>query len=201
MAGTTLNWRIGDILLGAGQIFANLAIPGAGARLTLDATTKTPDSTANPTAIHLGATQAGAVLKVGMSMQEYTVDEFKAPVVTEVEGVAASIEGSFAGILDTALLALLSPGVGTAGTGSGYAEIALGSKPLAYTSIAIIAPRHDDPTKMVVAQLYRALNTTGFEANFARTAMGFTPFNFKGYEVTTRAAADTLGKFWHEVAV
>lgn len=200
MAGTADNWRTSDIILGAGKLYANVAIPGAGARLTLDATTKTPDSTANPNAIHLGSTQAGAKLTVATQMQDYFVDEFAAPIVSNVEGVAANIEGAFAGIANTTFLELLTPGLGTHGTASGYSQLTLGRRALVYTSVCIIAPRYDDPTKTVVAQLYKALNTTGFEATFGRKELSFTPFNFKGYEVTTRAAADTLGNFWYEIA-
>lgn len=200
MAGTADSWKTDNIILGAGRIYANVAIPGGGGRITLDATTKTPDDTANPSAVHLGATQAGAKLSVTTQWQEFFVDEFHAPIVTNVEQVAMTLEGAFAGVRDTALLTLLTPGMGTSASGSGYAQMTFGRRAVAYTSVCIIAPRYDDPTRVVIAQLYKALNTTGFEASFARKELNYSPFNFKAYEVTSRAAADTLGTFWYEVA-
>ena len=198
MAGTSLAWKTDNILLGAGQIFAKVAIPGAGARLTLDATTLTPDATANPTAIHLGATQEGAKVSITTSWEEYFADEFAAPIQTNVTQVAASLTGAFLGVTDTALLELLTPGMGTKTTGSGYDQVTFGRRAVVYTSVAIIAPLIEDPTKVAVFQLYKTLNTKGIEFDMARKKMAATPFEFKGYEITTRAAGDTLATFWKQ---
>jgi hypothetical protein len=198
MAGTTLSWKTTNIILGAGKLFANVAIPAAAARMTLDATTKTPDSTANPLAIHLGATQAGTKVMIKSQIEDYFVDEFAASVATNVSQVDASMEGALVGVTDMDLLALLTPGMGTKGTGSGYDEVTMGQKAIAYTSIALIAPLIEDTTKVIVVQFYKALNTTGIEINFGRKDLAFTPFNFKAYEVTTRAAADTLANIYKE---
>lgn len=201
MAGTSLSWKTTNIILGAGQLFANMAIPGAGARATLDATTKTPDSTANPNAIHLGATQAGTKVMIKTQLEEYYVDEFAAAVATNVSQVDASMEGGLVGVTDMDLLELLTPGMGTESAGSGYAQVTMGQRAIVYTSVALIAPLIEDTTKVMVVQFYKALNTTGVEINFGRKDLAFTPFNFKAYEVTTRAAADTLANVWKEVVV
>lgn len=200
MAGTTLSWKTDKILLGAGQIFAKVAIPGAAARLSLDATTLTPDSTANPTAIHLGATQEGAVATVKTQWEEYFVDEFPAPIQTSISQVEASLSGAFVGSTDMDLLELMTPGMGTKVTGAQYEQITFGRRAVVYISVAIIAPLIEDVTKVCVFQLYKALNTTGIETPFARKKLAFLPFNFKGYEITTRAAGDTLASLWKQVA-
>jgi hypothetical protein len=199
MAGTTLSWKTTNVLLGAGQIFANVAIPGAGARLTLDATTKTPDSTANPSAIHLGATQEGSKAMIKSTWEEFFVDEFAAPIQTNITQIEASLSGNFVGVMDTALMELLTPGMGTKTTGSGYEQLTFGSRAVVYPSIVIIAPLIEDSTKVMVFQLYKALNQAGVEFDVGRKKLAFTPFNFKGYEITSRAAADTLCSLWKQV--
>lgn len=201
MAGTTLAWKTTNIILGAGKLFANMAIPGAGARATLDATTKTPDSTAHPNAIHLGATQAGTKVMIKSQIEDYFVDEFAAPVATNVSQVDATMEGALVGVTDMDLLELLTPGMGTQAAGSGYDEVTMGQRAIVYTSVCLIAPLIEDTTKVIVVQFYKAINTTGAEINFGRKDLAFTPFNFKAYEVTTRAATDTLANVWKEVAV
>src|SRR5687768_9230713 len=119
MAGTSLSWKTTNIILGAGQLFANVAIPAASARMTLDATTKTPDSTANPLAVHLGATQAGTKVMIKSQIEDYFVDEFAAPIATNVSQVDARMEGALVGVTDMILLGLLTPGMGTRSTASG----------------------------------------------------------------------------------
>ncbi len=51
MAGTATDWNAAAIAVTKGQLWANLAIPAAGARLTV-ATDGTPDAIANPNAKH-----------------------------------------------------------------------------------------------------------------------------------------------------
>lgn len=199
MAGTTLAWKTDKVLLGAGQIFAKVAIPGAAARMTLDATTLTPDSTANPSAVHLGATQEGAVALVKSQWEEYYVDEFAAPIQTNITQIEASLSGAFVGVTDMDLLEIMTPGMGTKVTGAQYEQITFGRRAVVYISIAIIAPLIEDTTKVGVFQLYKALNTTGIEFPIGRKKLAFTPFTFKGYEITTRAAADTLASVWKQV--
>src|ERR1051325_1400354 len=119
MAGTNPNWRVAARALGEGQLWANLAIPGAGARLTL-ATDGTPDSTANPNAIHLGATKSGAKLMVKPTRQDFNVDEFDTPIDSMITQLESAISAELVGVTDMALLELLSAGFGTKAVGSGY---------------------------------------------------------------------------------
>jgi hypothetical protein len=121
----------------AGQLWGLLATPGAGARLTLDAD-GTPDATANATAFHYGATKAGAKLMAKGAFKKFSVDEFRAPIVTNVETVEAGISAELVGVTDMDVMKNLLPGI-------------------------------------------------------------FTPANFVGYEITTRAAADTLMNYWKQI--
>ena len=200
MAGTALSWKTTNIILGAGKLFGRVAQPGAGARMTIDAATLTPDSTANPSAIHLGATQAGTKVSIKSTIDDYFVDEFAAPIATSLSQVEAMMEGALVGVTDVDLLGYLAAGQGTVVKGVGFEEVSFGQTAITYSSIAIIAPLIEDPTKILVVQFYKAINTAGIEINFGRKDLAFTPFNFKAFEVTTRAATDTLAKIWKQIA-
>jgi hypothetical protein len=200
MAGTTLTWKTTNIAQNAGQLFYNLALPGAGAKLTLDATTKTPDSTANPSAKHAGATTGGSKVMAKSSNTKYYVDEFRAPIVTSIDTVEMGISAEVVGVTDSEFLAFLLPGVGTYATGSGFKEVRIGTKAITYSSIALIYPLIEDTTKVGVFHLYSAINDVGVEWAVSRKALGSTPVSFVGYEITTRAATDTIGNIWNEIA-
>jgi hypothetical protein len=199
MAGTAVSWKTTNIALNPGQLWANLAIPGAGARLTLDAD-GTPDATANPSALHLGATKAGAKFMVKSTVTNVQVDEFRAPISSFVDAVQMGISAELVGVTHSELLAFLLPGVGTYSTASGYKQVTIGSKAIVYSSIACIFPLIEDVTKYGVFHIYSGLNDAGVEWAQARTELGGTPVSFVGYEITSRAVADTLGNVWKQIA-
>lgn len=194
MAGTTDNYRQSDIVLGAGRLYGEVGVPANNARIAIDATTLTPDATTG--AVHLGATKAGTVLTVTESFSEFPVDEFPDPLIVNLETTGMMLEGELAGVLDMELLELLSPGAGTYATGSGYKQLTIGRRAIVYQGVCVVAPRADDPTKIVIAHIYKAINHAGIKANFGRKEQGFTPFQFKGYAITTRDADDTLGNIF-----
>lgn len=199
MAGTALDWKTAKIAQNAGQLWRGLAIPGAGARLTL-AADGTPDATANPNAKHLGATKAGAKLMVKSTLTKFYVDEFRGAIVTNLDAIEMGISAELVGLTDMELLAWALPGVGTRTTASGYDQVTIGSKAIAYDSIACIFPLIEDPTKFGVFHIYSGLNDTGVEWAQARKELGSSPISIVGYEITTRAATDTLGSAWKQIA-
>ncbi len=199
MAGTAPNWRVAARALGEGQLWANLAIPGAGARLTLH-TDGTPESVANPNAFHLGATKSGAKLMVKPTRQDFFVDEITAPVDTIITAMESAIAAELVGVTDMDLLELLTSGFGTLSSASGYEEISFGTKADTFTSIAHIFPTREDPTKFAVWHLYKAMNDAGLDFGSAKKEMSFTPVNFKSYAISTRAAVDQYGKYWKQAA-
>lgn len=199
MAGTAPNWRVAAVAQNPGQLWADLAIPGAGARLTLDAD-GTPDATANPNAMHLGATREGAKLMIKSSFTNYEADEFTSPIITNLEKVDMGIAAELLGVTDMELVEFLLPGVGTSASAAGYEQIKVGRKAITYSSLALIFPRNDDPTRFAVFHIYRGLNDAGIEWAQGRKVMGGIPVNFVGYEITTRAQNDTVGSYWKQVA-
>lgn len=199
MAGTATNWNVAAIAQNQGQLWANLAIPAAGARLTLH-TDGTPDSTANPNAKHLGMTREGAQFMVKPKFDQYYADEFVQPIKTGLSEQEMMITAELLQVTDTALLELLTPGVGTKTTGTGYEQVTFGQRPIVYSSVAVIFPTEADPTKFAIFQLYKAINEGGIDMKIGRKTLSGIPVSFRGFDIPTRAIADTAGSFWKQVA-
>ena len=205
-SATAKSWRVAALAQNAGKLWGSLAIPSAGSRLLVHVADGTPDATANSTAFHFGATEKGAKLMVKPSFDKFTVDEFRGPVATNIGGLDMGIAASLVGITDMDVMTHMMPGVGTYSTGiaSGdfvaYKMIQIGVKAITYQSVACIFPLIEDTSKWGVFHVYSALNDNGVEWEQSRKALGFTPANFVGFEITTRAATDTMGCYWKQIA-
>lgn len=203
MAGSTLNWNTVNIPRGQRvELWAKLAVPAAGARLTLH-TDFTPDGTANPTALHLGRTEDGAEIRYATTLQHRVSDEFDSPFDTSIEMVEAIIAATLMPTLDTSIMEVLMPGT-TKASGTGYEELPLGGStgaPSKY-SVAAIWRMPEDNTKVAVFHLYNAINDSqlAFRIRRGANAIGSTPIAFRGFAVASRAAGDQIGKFWKQVA-
>lgn len=200
MPGTAVNWDVAAIANSRGQLWANVAIPGAAGRITLH-TDGTPESVANPDAVHLGMTREGAKYLVKPTSEDFFADEFRAPIKSSLTGMEGSISAELLQVTDMEILELLSAGFGDRVTAAGYDQVTFGALTLVYTSIALIFPLEADATKYGVFQLYKARNDSGIEGGVSGKSLSGIPVLFKGYEVTSRAAADTFGTIWKQVAV
>jgi hypothetical protein len=200
MAGTATRYDATKIRAGQiGQLWANLAIPAAGARLTL-ATDGTPDATANPTAVHLGMTKAGSTGKIGMTVTDQFADEFPDPIASSYDQTEVTLDGALIQIFDEEMLKIVTANFGSYATAAGYKQFTFGSKALTYPSIALIFPTQMDPTKFAVFQLYKAMNVSGLTIGaIDRKGMSETPFSFKGYGIPSRAAGDTHSSYWWQI--
>jgi hypothetical protein len=198
MAATAKSWRTTALAQNAGDLWCSLAIPGAAARMVI--TSGTPDSVLNTSAFHLGATKGGSKLMIKSGMTKHYVDEFRGPIVTNIDTVEMGISAELVAVTDMDVMTHMLPGVGTYATGSGYKEIRVGIKAIAYQSVALIFPLIEDTTKYGIFHIYSALNDTGVEWAQSRKELGFTPCSFVAYEITSRAATDTAGTYWKEIA-
>lgn len=200
MAGTATRYNPLTIPMGVvAQLWANLAVPSAGNRLTLD-TDGTPDAAANPSAKHLGHTDAGLTVTVRETVIDYRADESPYPIGSSVESSEAMIEGSALQVSDEELMKILGSQIGTYSTAAGYKQFTLGYKPtITYNSMAVIYPSPLDSTKFAVFQLYNARNVNGFQFSVGRRNRASTGFQIKGYGLTARAAADQLGNYWWQI--
>ncbi len=199
MAGTAYSWKTSNVAQNYGWLWRGCAIPGAAARPTLH-TDGSPDATANPSALHMGATKAGAKLMIKSNLTKYYVDEFRGPIITNLDTVEMGISAELVGVTDEILMAYLLPGVATRSTASGYDYMTIGSKAIAYDCVLLTFPLIEDVAKFGWFQLYSAINDTGVEWAQGRKELGFAPVSFVGYETTSRAVADTLGQVGKQIA-
>lgn len=201
MAGTADNFNNTTVLIGPGKIYADLAIPGHGGRLIIDAATLTPDAGQNPDARHLGYTREGGEVTVRPEVTRFFGDESPYPLISRVQQEVVAISGEILQVADFDLLEILMP-TSTRTTINGIDGIHFGgSGVLNYTSVAIIAPLEEDPTRVWVAQLYRAFNDQGLAARVSRTSLAGSPFAFQGEAISTRPAGDQIGILFKQLAV
>lgn len=199
MAGSTLNWNAAQITNQYGYFWVGLAIPGAGARITLH-TDGTPESVANPSAKHLGHTSEGWEMTAAASTEDMTVDEQVAPIDTSVSDLAVALAANLVQTQDiSGVLQHLVSGFGTYATAAGYEQIQLGITTIVFTASALITATKNDATKFMVYNLYKSKNDSGLANQIRRRALGNNPVAFRGYGITSRAATDTVGNFWKQI--
>src|SRR5262245_12067816 len=202
MAATARDYDANEIILGPSDLWLSVAVPGAGARLTVDTTAgvHTPESVANPSAFHLGMTESGSTVSYKPEIQNFGTDELTAPHLSRIISESITIKSNLLQVFDRPLLAKISAG-GTYGsntnTSTGYEELTMGGlSALATFSIAVIGPQLADPTKFYVFQLYKTYNKAGFEFNITRKDQSKTPHEVEGLAITTRAIGDQVGNCW-----
>lgn len=200
MAGTATRFDVAKIPMGViATVWTGLANPSAGARLTLDAD-GTPDATANPSAKNLGHTDAGLSISATESTSDFFADESFGPIGSYIESVEFTISGTALQVADEEVIKVLGANFATYSTSSGYKQNTLGVKSsISYTSVAVIWPSPMDATKYEVFHLYNARNIAGFKFSIGRKQRAGTEFNFKGYGLTARAAADQFGNYWWQI--
>lgn len=200
MAGTATNLDGSKIILGPGYLWADVAVPSAGARLTLD-TDGTPDATANPDAKNLGLTRGGATVEFGLETQDFGSDELTSPHFSQIIGSPVSIKAELLQLTDFANVMKYVMPQGSYSTASGYKQITFGGKTSITTySFALIANDVADATKQVIVHLYKAYNKSPFSFNITRKDQSSAQIELVGLSIATRAANDQTGNFWIEIA-
>lgn len=198
MGATAKSYNTNYVELGPGDIWLDIAVPGAGGRVTLH-TDGTPESVANPSAKHLGMTQEGAKLIYSPNLTNFESDEMTAPIITQNVGEELRIEGAMLQVLDSTLITKLIAGA-TYSTAAGYEQNTVGGKQTVATfTVLYVAPIYADVTKFLVVNLYKAYNAAGWQTDVSRKKMSAVPFNFFGLSISTRAAGDQLGNIWKSI--
>lgn len=199
MPGTTLNNDGSKIILGPGNIWADVAIPGAGARLTLH-TDGTPESVANPNAKHLGLTKSGSTVTFGLETQDFESDELTSPHLSRIIKQPMMIEAELLQLTDLAnVMKYVMPGA-TYSTAAGYKELAFGGlNAITYYSFALICADVADPTKFICIQLYKAYNKSGVNFTITRKDQGAGKVQLQGLSIATRAIGDQTGKMFIQI--
>jgi hypothetical protein len=147
----------------------------------------------------MGATKAGSKFMCKPTYDKFPVDEFRAPIITNVSALEMGISAELVAVTDQLLASYMLPGVGTRATGAGYDYTTIGVKAIAYDCVMNVFQLIEDTTKYGWFLLYNAINDSGVEWAQARKELGFNPVNMVGFEVTTRASTDTLGQFGKQI--
>ncbi len=196
MAGLPKDYNTAMVQLGPGDVWVNVELPATGARPTITAAADgslTPDATASASAVHIGMTLEGSKFTYNPTIEEYRSDEQAAPIISSVNMVEASIEGSMIQTIETTILAKLIV-TGTRTAGSGYEQLTIGDgQSLTTFTVLLIAPTYADNTKIIAVELYKAYNKAGFALDIGRKKMAASPFNFVGMSIASRPAADRVG--------
>jgi hypothetical protein len=201
MAGTAKNYDANEIILGPSDLWLNVAVPSASGRLTLDAD-GTPDATANPNAVHLGMTVGGVTFQYQPEIVDFSSDELTAPHLSRIISESCRLSGEFLQVFNWDLLSKMTVG-GTknvnTNTSTGYEELTIGGLSTVSTfSVALIGPDISGTSQYWVIQLYKTFNRAGFNFTVTRKDQSKAAFEFTGMAVTTRAAGDQIGNFWHQ---
>jgi hypothetical protein len=203
MAGAAKSYDATKIVLGPCDIWVNVAVPSAGARMTVAlsaAGQPTPDATANSSAIHLGMTKSGATFEYKPETQDFNSDELTFPHLSRILTETAMIKAELLQVFDWNILETITVG-GTktinTSTTSGYHSMTFGGLSAVTTyPIAIVGTDISDSTKYWVIQLYKAYNKAGWAFNVTRKDQSGIPVEFQGLGIVTRAVGDQAGNYW-----
>lgn len=200
MAGTADNFVTQNVGIGPGKLYIDLGSGSgawngsAGVRLILH-TDGTPDATQNPNALHIGWTDAGSTFSIKPTFQNFFADESPDPIISRVTAQEAVISGSLLQVMDMDLVEVLNP-TATRSDVQGSEGVTFGNATQAYTSVALIWPMEEDPTRFGVVHLYKAFNDAGLVGNITSKDLSKSPYAFRGLAVSTRAQADRVGRYF-----
>lgn len=200
MAGTADNFDTLDVGIGPGKLFIDLGggsgewDGAANIRLILD-DDGTPDSTQNPSALHVGWTDGGSQFSIKPTFQNFFADESPDAILSRVTAQEAIISGSLLQVMDMDLVEILNP-TATRSDLMGSKGVTFGASTLLYTSVALIWPMESDPTRFGVVHLYRAYNDQGLAGNITSKDLSKSPYAFRGLAISSRAATDRVGRYF-----
>jgi hypothetical protein len=197
MGGTPDNFVNQNVPIGPGKLYADLGTgsgewdKGAGIRLVLDAD-GTPDSTQNPNALHIGWTDAGSQFLIKPTFATFFADESPDPLFSRPTAQEAVISGSLLQVMDMNLAEILNPTL-TRRDGDGGTGVTIGQADVVYTSVALIWPFEDDPTRFSYIHLYKAFNDAGLTGNITSKDISKSPYAFRGLAIGSRLKTDRVG--------
>lgn len=180
---------------GPSRIYTGLAIPAAGAELTITEDGE-PDATESPNVKQIGLTENGAVCTITKTEQEEFFDEFKQSLARTIEQTGMMIKCKATQILDIDVFTVISSGVGTPQTVTGKKKLKIGEAVINNTGIAAIAATRNDPTKFIVFHIYSGHNVANIDFPLSRQTRAGIDVEFHGVAVTSRSTDDILGAVW-----
>jgi hypothetical protein len=172
----------------------------ADQRVTLDATTLTPDATVHSGAKHLGGTAGAVTLTVTPKIGDIKMDQADDAVDVFIDSIEAKIEAEM--VQSEAQKLARALGLGTLNNytaGTGYKQVTWGgSNQPNPICVAAIAPKRTTPTKAVVACLYNVISNDGFSLTLSRKKASSYKFTAIGNMDASRTIGRTIG-IYHEM--
>lgn len=191
MAGTAATVVTNNVMRGPVKLFLNVALPAAGATLTLH-TDGTPDSTASPNAVYVGGTKEGCRMITEVDIGEEFMDELPGPSRTHIVRERARLEFTYLELLDFSKFdKVLINNLYT--TAAGYKRLTGGGL-LTITAfpVAAIAENPAVPGKFITFMLYAAYNRQGLDVLLSRSTRAEMSASFEGLAIPGRPAGDQV---------
>lgn len=198
---TAKDLTVGEIYQGPADLWLISAAPlDATARVTLDATTLTPDATAHANAKCLGMSEGPVTLTVTPKIVFTQTDQYDGPLACFIQGLEAKIECELNQTSMEKLSRLLE--MSTYSTSTGYEQFVFGGgDPVAAICVAAIGKKRLATTLPVVFCLYRVHQTEGVSITASRQKASTYKVTFTGLMDGTRTAGKQVGIFHEGVAV
>lgn len=200
MGSTPDNFNTLDVGIGPGKLYVDLGGAngewdgGSDVRLILDAD-GSPDSLQNPNALHIGWTDGGSQFSIKPTFQNFFADESPDAILSRVTAQEALISGSLLQVMDMDLVEILNA-TATRSDVMGSKGVTFGAASISYSSVALIWPLENDPTRFGVVHLYRAFNDQGLAGNITAKDLSKSPYAFRGLAISSRAATDRVGRYF-----
>jgi len=199
MAGTPTakNYDVTKMHQGPGDLWVIGSPPADSTAPMLTLTNGTPDSTAHPSSVHLGATNGAITSIVKPKFDNITVDQFDAPVAHFLQSIEMSIEADLEQIDPAIMQQALPFGVYTTQASPGYKMLTFGGQPIGTPiAIACIAALRGSAGLYVVSLMFAAHGTIGLNTAVGRAKASTYKAQFDGLADTTRTAGRQVGVFY-----
>lgn len=199
MAGTAKDIVASEIHQGPGNLWKIATAPlDAAPRLVL-ASDGTPDATTHGACTHYGLINSAITASVKPKFSMLDLDQYEASFDAFVTDEEATIEAELAQTNPSLMASAL--GVGTYSSGSGYTQIVFGGNLVVpEVCVAAISPKRTSPLKHIVAVLYKAAATGGFQVVFGRSKMSTFKMKFIGLADFARTAGRQMGIVFETLA-
>lgn len=166
-------------------------------RLTLGANGR-PDNADHASSVHLGAIASAITFQLTPQVANIELDQYESPIAQYVDKLNVSIEAELA---QTEMVKISKAlGVGTYSSPSGAKQITFGGN-TAVTEfcVAAISKKRTDPTKFIVACLYKTIASGGVKIMLSRKSPSFYTVKFTGLQDLTRTAGKQIGIVYETV--
>lgn len=200
MGGTADNFNTLDVGIGPGKFYIDLGggngewDKASGIRLILD-DDGSPDASQNPNARHVGWTDGGWDFLIKPTFTKFFADESPDAIISRVTAQEAVISGALLQVMDMDLVEVLNPTL-TRSDVMGSKGVTIGSAEQQYTSVALVWPFEDDPTRFGVIHLYKAFNDPGLAGKITSKEPSKSPVAFHGLAISSRPAVDRVGRYF-----